>query len=60
MCMYSGNKKASYDIYEDLYYYASPFKANAWHTRNLGYGLKFLGSMASSGKATLEIHVSTV
>lgn len=57
--MYSGEQKANDYMYNDLYYDANPFKANGWHTRNLGYGLKFRGSMASSGKATLEIHVST-
>ena len=57
--LYSGEQKANNAMYDDLYYYADPFKANGWHTRNLGYGLKFRGSMSSSGKSTLEIHVST-
>lgn len=56
--LYNGKKPANYDMYVDLYYDASPFKANGWHTRNLGHDLKFRGAMASSGKATLEIHVS--
>ena len=57
--LYSGELKADQAMYEDLYY-TEPFRANGWHTRNLGYSLKFRGSMSSSGKATLEIHVSTV
>ena len=57
--LYSGKGKATQGVYEDLYYDANPFRANGWHTRNLGYGLKFRGSMSSSGKATLEIHVNT-
>uniref|UniRef100_UPI003CC7B11C Actinoporin n=1 Tax=Orbicella faveolata TaxID=48498 RepID=UPI003CC7B11C len=55
--LYSGNQDADYDHYVDLYYDANPFKANGWHERSLGSGLKFCGSMSSSGQATLEIHV---
>jgi len=55
--LYSGNQDANYDQYVDLYYDANPFKANGWHERSLGSGLKFCGSMSSSGQATLEIHV---
>ena len=46
------------EMYEDLYYDADPFRADGSHTRELGSGLKFHGSMSSSGEATLEIHVS--
>jgi len=55
--LYPGNQRANYDQYYDLYYDANPFKANGWHERSLGSGLKFRGSMSNSGKATLEIHV---
>lgn len=55
--LYPGDERASYDHYYDLYYDANPFKANGWHERSLGSNLKFRGSMSSSGKATLEIHV---
>ena len=55
--LYSGNKDASYDQYNDLYYHANPFKANGWQERSLGFGLKFRGSMSASGQATLEIKV---
>ena len=56
--LYPGNKRANYDQYYNLYYDANPFRANGWHERSLGSGLKFRGSMSSSGKATLEIHVA--
>ena len=56
--LYPGNKRANYGQYVDLYSNAaSPFKANGWHERSLGSGLKFRGSMSNSGKATLQIHV---
>ena len=55
--LYNGDTRANYDKYEDLYYDADPFKANGWHERSLGSGLKYRGSMSSSGTATLEIHV---
>ena len=55
--LYSGNKRANKKQYYDLYYYAKPFRANGWHERSLGSGLKFRGSMSNSGQATLEIHV---
>ena len=55
--LYPGNLRANYNQYVDLYYDANPFKANGWHERSLGSGLKFRGSMSSSGQATLEIHV---
>ena len=55
--LYPGNKDASYDQYNDLYYHANPFKANGWQERSLGFGLKFRGSMSASGQATLEIKV---
>ena len=55
--LYSGNKRAGYNQYRDLYYNANPFQANGWHERSLGSNLKFRGSMSNSGKATLEIHV---
>ena len=55
--LYPGNERANSDQYYDLYYDANSFKANGWHERSLGSGLKFRGSMSSSAKATLEIHV---
>ena len=55
--LYPGNQRANSDQYNDLYYDANPFQANGWHQRSLGSGLKFRGSMSSSGTATLEIHV---
>ena len=56
--LYDGNVRASKSMYEVLYYHTNPFRANGWYSRDLGYGLKLRGSMSSSGKATLEIHVS--
>lgn len=56
--LYDNKDRADYDMYYDLYYNAYPFKANGWHSRNLGSGLQSRGSMSSSGEATLEIHVS--
>ena len=55
--LYNGNQRADYDQYKELYYDADPFRADGWHERSLGSGLKFRGSMSSSGTATLEIHV---
>ena len=55
--LYPGNQRASYDQYYNLYYDAKPFRANGWHGRSLGSGLKVRGSMSNSGQATLEIHV---
>ena len=55
--LYPGNQRANYNQYYDLYYDANPFRANGWHDRSLGSGLKFRGSMSNSGQATLEIHV---
>ena len=55
--LYPGNKRADYDQYKDLYYKANPFRANGWHKRSLGSGLKFHGSISNSGQATLEIYV---
>ena len=56
--LYNGDRRADYAMYEDLYYYAYPFKANGWHERDLGHNLKFRGVMSSSGQPTLEIHVT--
>ena len=55
--LYRGKRRADYDMWRDLYYYASPLRANGWHDRDLGSICKFSGSMSSSGQATLEIHV---
>nr|A0A345GPN1.1 RecName: Full=Nigrelysin; Short=Ng; AltName: Full=Actinoporin; AltName: Full=DELTA-actitoxin-Ani1a; Short=DELTA-AITX-Ani1a; AltName: Full=Pore-forming toxine; Short=PFT; Flags: Precursor [Anthopleura nigrescens]AXG64230.1 nigrelysin precursor [Anthopleura nigrescens] len=56
--IYHGKVRASQKMYEDLYYYRSPFKGdNGWHERNLGYGLKSKGFMNSSGAALLQIKV---
>ena len=56
--LYSGNKKASRSIFNDLYYYSNPFKGdNSWHYKGLGSNLKFWGAMSSSGQSTLQIKV---
>ena len=55
--LYPGNESANYGQYCDLYYDANSFRANGWHQRSLGSGLKFSGSVSNSGEATLEIHV---
>ena len=53
-----GYDRADYNMFYEMYYRGSPFRGDdAWHSRNLGYGLKFSGSMSSSGTPTLEIHV---
>lgn len=57
--LYSGERRASYSMYEDMYYNAYPFPANGGQERDLGYNLKVEGAMASSGQPTLEIHVGT-
>jgi len=57
--LYSGQKRADYNMYYDLYYYANPFEGNnAWHLRDVGSGLKIRGSMAGSGQVTFELHVT--
>ena len=57
--LYSGDRKASYDIWYDMYYYANPFKGNHhWYRRDLGGSCEFSGSMTGSSAAILEIHVS--
>jgi len=55
--LYSGRKTADYDMWEDLYYYANPFRANGYYSRDLGSICEFYGIMSSSGTPTLEIHV---
>lgn len=55
--LYNGKRSADKSMYEDLYYYNSPFKPNGWKHRELGSGLSVSGSMTSSGEATLEIEV---
>ena len=55
--LYRGKRRADNNMYEELYYDASPFKADGWHDRNLGSGLSASGSMSSSGIATLDIEV---
>lgn len=57
--LYNGERRASYSMYEDMYYNANPFPANGGHERDLGHNLKFEGAMANSGQPTLEIHVRT-
>lgn len=58
--LYDGKVKPNYDMYNELYYRASPFKAGGWETKNLGDGLKCRGFMTTPGNARLEIHVSKV
>ena len=58
--LYREKKRASQEVYEDLYYADKPppFKGdNGWHRRSLGTMLRIRGSMASSGQAILELHV---
>ena len=57
--LYNGKKRADYNMYYDLHYYADPLEGNnAWHHRDLGPGLKIRGSMAGSGQVTFELHVT--
>ena len=56
--LYDGNKRADSNQYNELYSDAEdPCKADGWHERSLGSGLKFYGSISNSGHATLEIHI---
>ena len=56
--LYSGKKWAGYSIYDNMYY-GNPFRGdNRWHYKDLGSGLKLMGAMSSSGKASLVIRVS--
>ena len=55
--LYSGKKWAGYSIYDNMYY-GNPFRGdNRWHYKDLGSGLKLMGAMSSSGKASLVIRV---
>nr|Q9Y1U9.1 RecName: Full=DELTA-actitoxin-Aeq1c; Short=DELTA-AITX-Aeq1c; AltName: Full=Equinatoxin IV; Short=EqT IV; Short=EqTIV; AltName: Full=Equinatoxin-4; Flags: Precursor [Actinia equina]AAD39836.1 equinatoxin IV precursor [Actinia equina] len=57
--IFKGRRRADQRMYEQLYYYLSPFRGdNGWHERHLGYGLKSRGFMNSGGQAILEIHVT--
>ena len=51
-----GNTKADYDMYNDLYYYYYPFKANGWHERDLGSALKCRGSISSKRYGKWRFH----
>ena len=55
--LYKGKPRASCAMFNDMYYYANPFRANGWHERDLGSHLKFRGIMSNAGTSTLEIHV---
>lgn len=58
--LYYGDRGPSHAMYKELYYYANPFKAGSWNTKNLGGGLKCRGFMTTPGNAKLKIEVSTV
>ena len=58
MKLYSGQEKASRDIWNELYDDADPFEGDHHrHARDLGDLGNIYGSMTSSDEATLEIHV---
>ena len=55
--LYSGERRADYDLWYQMYY-DNPFEGdNNWHKRNLGSRLRARGAMSNSGQATIEIHV---
>ncbi|KXJ13840.1 Cytolysin-3 [Exaiptasia diaphana] len=55
--VYNGRKMADWRMWKELYN-KNPFPANAWHQRNLGYGVKVKGYMTNAGEATLQIRIS--
>ena len=55
--LYSGKRRANYNLWYQMYY-DNPFEGdNYWHERNLGSGLRVRGAMSNSGQATIEIHI---
>ncbi|CAH3013549.1 unnamed protein product [Porites evermanni] len=55
--LYSGKRRANYNLWYRMYY-DNPFKGdNYWHERDLGSGLRARGAMSNSGQATIEIHI---
>lgn len=54
--IYSGTTLADRNMWLELYR-TNPFRANKWHHKDLGYGLRVEGFMTSAGEATLEIHI---
>ena len=56
--IYRGRKRASYDMYKEMYYHNHPLKGDdGYHVKSLGHGLKVRGYMNSSGYAILKIRV---
>ena len=55
--LYSGKRRANYNLWYQMYY-DNPFEGdNYWHERNLGSRLRARGAMSNSGQATIEIHI---
>lgn len=54
--IYEGSRGVDYSMYEDLYYYADPFKGDDhYHSKAIGLGYKVDGVMSSSGTPTLKM-----
>lgn len=56
--LFSGKKRADYDMHKNLYHGTDRFKGDdSWYERNLNSSCKIRGAMSSSGKATLNVSV---
>ena len=60
VALFDGKAEADESRYNGMYN-GKPFKGdNAWYEKDIGSGLVIEGSMANSGKTTLQIEVNRV
>ena len=56
--IYRGEQRASYELYESMYYHGKPYKGDdGWHTRPAN-GFQIKGVMTSGGECVLELHIT--
>ncbi|XP_066030192.1 DELTA-stichotoxin-Hcr4a-like [Pocillopora verrucosa] len=55
--IYNGMKRATYDMYEDMYY-NHPYQGdNGWHTKYAN-GFQVKGTMTSAGECVMELRIT--
>lgn len=55
--VYSGKKKADYDMYNELYY-GDPYKGNdEWQSKPIGGGFTMKGIMTSAGSSKMQLSI---
>ena len=55
--IYNGMKRATYDMYEDMYY-NHPYQGdNGWHTKYAN-GFQVKGTMISAGECVMELRIT--